>query len=109
MGKKNKDHKDHKKPRTSENYIPGTEIEVEQFNIILMVPKDAVALEVTATFLDEDGELYRAKKKLSASAIHDARQAFLDNVEGGDDYDAQFVLAPEGMSLTSDTGAVADR
>ena len=38
----------------------------------------------------------KVTKKLAVSDIHDQRQAFLDNVESGDDYDARYVLTDEG-------------
>lgn len=85
---------DEKKPSIK----PGTAIELEEMNIILKIPKEAVALEVTASLLDEDGKLMRVKTKLSVSEIRDRRQDFLDNVEDGDDYDARYVLTDEGRT-----------
>ena len=77
-------------------------VELEEMNIFLRIPKEAVALEVTASLLNEDGALdgdgkiMKVSTKLSVSDIRDRRQAFLDNVEGGDDYDARYVLTEEG-------------
>ena len=75
----------------------GKTIELEDINIILKIPKEAVALEVTASLI-LDGELRKVGHNLSVSDIRDARQAFLDNVEDGDDYDARYVLTEEGMA-----------
>ena len=72
------------------------EVELEEMNIFLRIPKDAVALEVTASLLDGDGKLMKASNKLSVSDIGKRRQDFLDNVEFGDDYDARFVLSEKG-------------
>ena len=83
MGKKKKE-----EPKT---------IELEEMNIFLKIPKDAVALEVTASLL-VDGKVQRVSKKLSVSDIRERRQDFLDNVEDGDDYDARYVLTEEGMA-----------
>jgi len=72
-------------------------MELEEMNIFLRIPKEAVALEVTASLLDEDGKVMKVSTKLSVSDIRDKRQDFLDNVEDGDDYDARYVLTDEGM------------
>lgn len=71
-------------------------IELEEMNIFLRIPKEAVALEVTASLLDADGKVMKVGTKLSASDIHDRRRDFLDNVEDGDEYDALYVLTDEG-------------
>lgn len=72
-------------------------IELEDMNIFMKIPKEAVALEVTASLL-VDGKVQKVSKKLSVSDIRDRRQDFLDNVEDGDDYDARYVLTEEGMA-----------
>lgn len=71
-------------------------IELEEMNIFLRIPKEAVALEVTASLLDGDGKVMKVSTKLSVSDIRERRQDFLDNVEDGDDYDARYVLSDEG-------------
>lgn len=72
-------------------------IEVEEENIILRIPRDAAGIEVTATLIGEDEKVQKISRKLSVSDIREARQAFLDNVEFGDDYDAKFVLTEKGQ------------
>ena len=79
-------------------------MELEEMNIFLRIPKDAVALEVTASLLDEDGKLMKVFKKLAVSDIRDQRQDFLDNVEDGDDYDARYVLTDEGRTYLKQLG-----
>ena len=81
--------------KTKKKAEPKT-MELEEMNIFLRIPKDAVALEVTASLLAEDGKLMKVSKKLAVSDIRDQRQDFLDNVEDGDDYDARYVLTEEG-------------
>lgn len=81
---------------------PGKTIELEEMNIFLRIPKEAVALEVTASLLDPDGKLMKVKTSLSVSDIRDRRQDFLDNVDLGDDYDARFVLTDEGRAYLED-------
>ena len=70
-------------------------IELEEMNVILRIPKEAVAMKVTASFF-LGGKVRKVSKKFTASEIHDARRAFLDNVDGGDGYDARFALTDEG-------------
>ena len=72
-------------------------IELEEMNIFLRIPKEAVALEVTASLL-MDGKVQKVSTNLSVSDIRDRRQDFLDNVEEGDDYDARYVLTEEGKA-----------
>ena len=82
----------------SKKSTTGKTIELEEMNIFLRIPKEAVALEVTASLLDPDGKLMKVKTSLSVSDIRDRRQDFLDNVDLGDDYDAHFVLTEEGKA-----------
>ena len=82
----------------SKKSTTGKTIELEEMNIFLRIPKEAVALEVTASLLDPDGKLMKVKTSLSVSDIRDRRQDFLDNVEDGDDYDARYVLTDEGRA-----------
>ena len=82
----------------SKKSATGKTIELEEMNIFLRIPKEAVALEVTASLLDPDGKLMKVKTSLSVSDIRDRRQDFLDNVEDGDDYDARYVLTDEGRA-----------
>ena len=72
-------------------------VELGEMNVILRIPEGAVALEVTATLLDEDGTPLRVMRKLSVQDIFKARQAFIDNVEDGDDYDGYYVLTEEAL------------
>lgn len=74
------------------------EVELEEYNIIIKIPKVAADLTVTVNYI-EDGKVVTAIKHLSVADIHEARQAFLDNVELGDDYDARYVLTEEGKQL----------
>ena len=81
--------------KTKKKAEPKT-MELEEMNILLRIPKDAVALDVTASLLAEDGKLMKVSRKLAVSDIRNQRQAFLDNVEDGDEYDARYVLTDEG-------------
>lgn len=74
----------------------GDEIQIEDMGVILRIPKEAVRLEMTVLILDEDGNLQEVCAEFSVSDIREARQAFLDNVEFGDDYDAMWQLTEKG-------------
>ena len=65
-------------------------------DVILKIPKEAVCLAITAQIFDEDGKLQEVETKLKVSEIMDARRDFLDNVEGGDEYDARYVVTEAG-------------
>ena len=75
---------------------PGDEVQLEDMGVILRIPKEAVRLEMTVLILDEDGNLQKVCAEFSANDIREARQAFLDNVEMGDDYDAVWQLTEKG-------------
>lgn len=89
MGKK-------KKAGAYDAFKPGTVVNLEEMNIFLPIPTESVCVEVIAGVLDSDGKLRKVSTKLSASEIWKKRQAFLDNVEFGDDYDGKFVITEEG-------------
>lgn len=75
---------------------PGDEIQLEDMGVIIRIPKEAVRLKMTVLILDEDGNLQEVCAEFSASDIREARQAFLDNVELGDDYDTIWGLTEKG-------------
>lgn len=71
-------------------------IELEEMNVILRIPAETAAVTVSAAVIDKKGKLQKVKKKLTLKEIHEARAAFLDNVDGGDDYDGKFIITEEG-------------
>ena len=73
-------------------------MEVEEINVILRIPRDAASITIKAALIDENEKTVKLSRRLSAENIRLARQAFLDNVEDGDDYDARFVLTDEGRA-----------
>ena len=72
------------------------EIELEEMNIIVKIPKDALKVTIKVQVPGHDGEIIKAKKKLTKTDIDAARKDFLDNVEDGDDYDATYALTEKG-------------
>lgn len=79
-------------------FTPGGEVECDS-HIILAVPRDAVRLKAEVTLLDEDGQPHVCTTILGPEEIRQARQDFLDNVDGGDDYDAVYTLTDKGREL----------
>lgn len=75
------------------------EVELEEMNIIIKVPKDALKVTVKVQVPGYDGEVMKVKKKLLKTDLDKARKDFLDNVEGGDDYDAKFVITDKGAKF----------
>ena len=73
-------------------------MELDEMNVILQIPENAVSVTITATIMIDDKPM-KAKKKLDAEAIRTVRQEFLENVEFGDDYNAMFVLSDKGREL----------
>ena len=72
------------------------EIELEEMNIIIKVPKDALKVTIKVQVPGYDGEIIKAKKKLLKTDIDAARKDFLDNVEDGDDFNAKYVVTEKG-------------
>ena len=73
-------------------------MEVEEINVILRIPREAVSVTIHAVMIDENDRSVKVSRKLSAEDIRTARQDFLDNVEYGDDYNARYVLTGEGRA-----------
>lgn len=73
------------------------ELNCELINIIVKVPKETVTCGFTAKLL-QGGKLVEAHMDMSPEEFRQARQDFLDNVEGGDDFDKVYVLSEEGKA-----------
>lgn len=71
----------------------------EQIHIIITIPKNAASIEITATMIGDDGIPFRANTVMKPEDIRTARQDFLDNVEGGDDFDAVYTLTEKGREI----------
>lgn len=78
------------------DFNPGDMVELDEYNLIIKIPRESVKLEIKAVFLDDNDELATVCKTLKLRDIQEARKDFLENVEDGDDYDARYVLTDEG-------------
>ena len=81
----------------AENMELPQELDCELINIIVKVPKDTVACRFIAKML-QDGKLIEAHMEMTPEEFRQARQDFLDNVEGGDDFDKVYRLTEEGKA-----------
>lgn len=75
------------------------EVELDEINVIMKIPKDAARIDITAYIIDDNGDVSKVSKTMKASDIYEMRKDFLDNVEGGDDYDARYVITEEGLEF----------
>ena len=83
----------------AENIELQQELDCELIHIILQVPKDTVSISVCAKLL-QGGKLVEAHLNMTPEEFRQARQDFLDEVDGGDDYDKVWVLTEEGRKHT---------
>lgn len=79
-------------------FVPGGEIECDS-HIILAIPSGTARLKAEVTLLDGDGQPHICETVLGPEEIRQARQDFLDNVDGGDDYNAVYTLTEKGREL----------
>lgn len=83
----------------AENTKVEKEIPDEDFiHIILPVPKDTVTVSVTAKMI-QNGELIEAKMDMTPEDFRQLRQDFLDEVDGGDEYDDVYTLTDIGKEI----------
>lgn len=72
------------------------ELELEQYNIIVKIPVDAIKISITAKMLNDKDEIVSVHTDMNMKDIYEARTAFLENVEDGDDFDAVYMLTEKG-------------
>ena len=73
--------------------------ELEEENIILPIPVDTVQLELTARYLDGDGEVRSARATYKRSDIRQMRKDFLENVDDGDEFNVRYTLTDKGREM----------
>ena len=75
------------------------EVELDEINVIMKIPKDSARIDITAYLIDDNGDVSKVSKTMKAGDIYEMRKDFLDNVEDGDDYDARYVITEEGLEF----------
>lgn len=83
------------------------EVELKTYNVILKVPENCITLTVTANIVI-DGKIETVERDYNQSDIFDARRDFLDNVPGGDDYDAVYVMTDEYREFLENGGTLEE-
>lgn len=76
-------------------YKIGEEIELEQINIILQIPKNTAKLKVEAVIVDDDNQAHIVTRTLSTQEVFDARKDFTDWVDE-EEYGAVYTLTDLG-------------
>lgn len=74
----------------------GEEIKVDQHPVILWIPKNSIYATMEVTLVDDDGKMFKIKKKFNNDALVDARKDFNEQV-GDDKYYVKYVLTDKGL------------
>ena len=74
------------------------EMLLNEMNIFMRIPEDAVSVTVTAVIMKGDKPV-KVSKEMNAAQIGEARRDFNEHVPFGDDYDGRFVLTEKGRAL----------
>lgn len=91
----------------AENIELQEEYKGELIHIIVQVPAETVACSFTAKIL-VNGKLQDAHMEMTPEEFRQARKDFLDNVEGGDEYDGLYVLTEEGRKYADKLMGVSE-
>lgn len=76
-------------------YKSGEEIELEQINVILQIPKNTAKLKIEAVIVDDDNQAHIVTRTLSTQEVFDARKDFTDWVDE-EEYGAVYTLTDLG-------------
>ena len=88
--------KKEKKAAVDPERVENTEFGGQMMNIILDIPDSTFHLDVVAKMIDDDESTKIVTARLGLADIRRMRQDFLDNVAGGDDYNAVYTLSEQG-------------
>lgn len=72
-------------------------LKLDEMNIIMKIPENTVRAVLIADIIDKDGNVEKVHKVLMPDDIWQSRNDFLENVDGGDDYDARYVITEKGL------------
>lgn len=76
-------------------YKSGEEIDLEQTNVILQIPKNTAKLKIEAVIVDEDNQAHVVTRTLSTQEVFDARKDFTDWVDE-EEYGAVYTITDLG-------------
>ena len=74
-------------------------IELDEMNIFLRIPRNTIFLDVNAKIMNDSMTIQEVHRDMPISEIIEARNNFLEYVEGGDDYDARYALTENGKEF----------
>lgn len=74
------------------------DIELEEQHIFCRIPKNTLKMRIECTVII-GGKEQKVHKELMLDEINKAREDFLENVEGGDDYNTYYELTDKGKEL----------
>lgn len=84
------------KPKTADpERVENTEFNGQTMNIILDIPDSTFHLDVVAKMIDDDENTKIVTARLGLADIRRMRQDFLENVEGGDDYNTVYTASDQ--------------
>jgi len=87
--------KKEKKAAADPERVENTDFNGQTMNIILDIPDSTFHLDITAKLIDDDENTKIVTARLGLADIRRMRQDFLDNVEGGDDFNAVYVAGDQ--------------
>ena len=76
-------------------YKSGEEIDLEQINVILQIPKNTAKLKIEAVIVDDDNQAHVVTRSLSTQEVFDARKDFTDWVDE-EEYGAVYTITDFG-------------
>lgn len=76
-------------------YKSGEEIDLEQTNVILQIPKNTAKLKIEAVIVDDDNQAHVVTRSLSTQEVFDARKDFTDWVDE-EEYGAVYTITDLG-------------
>ena len=76
-------------------YKSGEEIDLEQINVILQIPKNTAKLKIEAVIVDDDNQAHVVTRSLSTQEVFDARKDFTDWVDE-EEYGAVYTITDLG-------------
>lgn len=76
-------------------YKSGEEIDLEQINVILQIPKNTAKLKIEAVIVDDDNQAHIVTRSLSTQEVFEARKDFTDWVDE-EEYDAVYTITDLG-------------
>lgn len=82
--------------------ITGTEYKGGMMHVILEIPDAAYHLDIVAKTIDDEENSQIITTRMGLADIRQARQDFLNNVPGGDEYNTVWSITQKGLESLKD-------